>query len=572
MACVRRRRGRWIADFRDATGRRRWVTCRTKAEAEDVLAVEIPASRQRRYPVVEADITVAEYAERWLKLSSGLKPRTLQGYREKLDNHVLPAFGTLQVRRLHRGAIRTVLAEKLKAGLSIDSVRLIHATLRALLNAAVEDDLLRGNPAARLGRSLRLSTTPAERGERVRAFDREQLVRFLEAAGQKAPRLRPVFHLMSRTGLRVGEALGLQWTDISLDRGQLRVERAISTTGQVTTPKSGHGRTVDLSWAAVEELRDHLARKTEAGLARGAGGPSSWAFVEEKGKRPIPRATVSAGFARALRAAKLPSHFSPHSLRHTYASLLLAGGAPMAYVQEQLGHSTIKLTVDTYGRWAPKQGRWSLDILEREGGEASDSGRNLRSSRGLDTTEPLPAAVNAGRGSGSEERGAGPAMARVSRTIPNAGAKGISDDRTPSPRSSEPMAPCSNGAAGSRHRRERESEEGQPVTAPGGSEGPSGAPSAPRSTASKLGSVRPVAKRSEMVAGPERASECLTPSPTEPQPQATGVSGSSEVCGEGGIRTPGGAVQTPQQISNSPTPQPQKIPAHLNRTDDSEEP
>ena len=65
-----------------------------------------------------------------------------------------------------------------------------------------------------------------------------------------------------------------------------------------------------------------------------------------------------------LKAAELPGHFSSHSLRHTYASLLLAGGVSPAYVQEQLGHASIELTVGTYGRWLRKKAPGALDILD----------------------------------------------------------------------------------------------------------------------------------------------------------------------------------------------------------------
>ena len=72
-----------------------------------------------------------------------------------------------------------------------------------------------------------------------------------------------------------------------------------------------------------------------------------------------------------LKAAELPGHFSSHSLRHTYASLLLAGGVSPAYVQEQLGHASIELTVGTYGRWLRKKAPGALDILDGRCNEAA---------------------------------------------------------------------------------------------------------------------------------------------------------------------------------------------------------
>ena len=71
-----------------------------------------------------------------------------------------------------------------------------------------------------------------------------------------------------------------------------------------------------------------------------------------------------AGFARVLGEAKLPGHFTPHSLRHTFASLLLRDGVSPAYVQRQLGHSSIKLTVDLYGKWLPMANKAAVDRLD----------------------------------------------------------------------------------------------------------------------------------------------------------------------------------------------------------------
>src|SRR5262250_2871224 len=65
-----------------------------------------------------------------------------------------------------------------------------------------------------------------------------------------------------------------------------------------------------------------------------------------------------------LKKAKLPQHFTPHCLRHTYASILLADGVSPVYVQEQLGHATIELTVSTYGRWLKKKAPGALDRLD----------------------------------------------------------------------------------------------------------------------------------------------------------------------------------------------------------------
>jgi integrase len=314
-------------------------------------------------PVVDPNVTVKDYSARWLQLCGNLKPRSLSGYREKLNNHLLPALGSIRVRKLHRSQIKTLLAEKKAAGLAVDTVRLIHGTLRAMLNAAVEDAVIQTNPAAGLGRSMRLTRSKADRQENIRAMDREHLARFLAAVEAKTPRYYPLFFVMSRTGMRLGEALALKWDDLDVQKRELRVERALTTTGETGTPKSGHGRTVDLGASSCEVLRRLRAGATEGALKRGERlGP--WVWPGEDGE-PMPHVTAEAAFKRALKAAGLPGHFSPHSLRHSYASLLLADGVSPAYVQEQLGHASIELTVGTYGRWLRKKAPGAVDRLDR---------------------------------------------------------------------------------------------------------------------------------------------------------------------------------------------------------------
>jgi integrase len=245
MACIRKRRGKYVVDYRDALGVRRWATCETKREADSVLAKKV----QERHQGVRPDTrtTVAEYAERWLKiLGASVKPATVERY-EDLLAHILPTFGAAKVSRVRRAHIKAFLAEKMRSGLSRDSVRLIHATLRAMFNAAVEDELRPDNPAARLGKQLRLVLPPRARQEEVKAFTQDQLSSFLDTASAVEPSHATLFLTLARTGLRLGESLALQWDDLDLSRRELRVARSLSHDRSIDTPKSGHGRTVDLS-------------------------------------------------------------------------------------------------------------------------------------------------------------------------------------------------------------------------------------------------------------------------------------------------------------------------------------
>src|SRR5262249_47076932 len=154
-------------------------------------------------------------------------------------------------------------------GFARDTVRIMHATLRVMLNAAVDDGIILVNPADRLGRQLRLVLSKVTRQENIKALNRDQVARFLAATRENERRLFPLFLLLARTGLRLGEALALQWNDLDFAAREIRVERALFGR-EITTPKSGHGRTVDMSKQLAETLRhlqaSHKADKLRRGL------------------------------------------------------------------------------------------------------------------------------------------------------------------------------------------------------------------------------------------------------------------------------------------------------------------
>ena len=199
---------------------------------------------------------------------------------------------------------------------------------------------------------------------------RDQLAAFLTAA-RNAPtayqrRHYPLFLLLARTGMRLGEGLALQWDDVHFAEKEIRVAHTLSG-GRIEKPKSGHGRTVDMSEQLARVLlRLYVQRKTEA-LKRGWSTIPEWVFCTEAGTLPDD-SRVRKVMRKTLKAAGLSMHFSPHCLRHTFASLLLQQGESPAYVQRQLGHASIQLTVDTYGKWLPMGNKAAVNQPDEESG------------------------------------------------------------------------------------------------------------------------------------------------------------------------------------------------------------
>lgn len=119
--------------------------------------------------------------------------------------------------------------------------------------------------------------------------------------------------------------------------------------------------TDELGYAARHLLEYLLTERKAETLRRGCREMPTWVFCTSTGTM-LDKGNVV--FVRLLKRAKLPLHFSPHSLRHTFASLLLQQGERPVHVQRQLGHASIKLTVDTYGKWLPmgNRPRWTTSM------------------------------------------------------------------------------------------------------------------------------------------------------------------------------------------------------------------
>jgi integrase len=321
------------------------------------------------------DVALSEYVARWLEdVTPHLAPATVTNYRERLEGHVLPELGALPLREVTRPRIRALLTARLEAGHKPNSVRAIRAALSACLADAHEAGLIPDNPCLGIGRGARRRgerATGAEIYGRIRVMTAEQRDRLLAAAATHEPDWAPYFTLLAKAGLRPGEALALQVVDVDWSKAIARVERAW-VKGRIRPTKTHEARTVELSPACLEALALQRAHVRAAALERGGRRGISWLFPNSGGLRPRDLARAGKAFRRAAKKAKLAG-FTPYSLRHTWASLRLAAGAPITYVSAQLGHATPATTLRYYARWIPSADgrRW----VERDGRSWQSSGR-----------------------------------------------------------------------------------------------------------------------------------------------------------------------------------------------------
>jgi integrase len=369
---IRKRGSKWYV-FVNYHGRRKAKCVGTSRELAEQVRRQLEAKLALGdvgFLAEPAGLTFEQYSQRWLKQHAEveLKPSTVASYAQLLRLYVLPRFGALQVTAIERGQVKAFLGEwSAKGELSRNTLRLMLCTLRVILNHAVEDGVIDHNPAEKLGRF----TKTVKPNHQAQAMTRDEAEAFLTSATELCPDYHPLFLMAFRAGLRKGELLAVRWGDIQFgatedDNNRYILVQRNFVQGKFTTPKSKKSRRVDLSRElrrTLLELRDK--RMLEAMLTGRPSIADDLVFPSKAGTVVDPNNLVHYQFLPCLEHAGL-RRFRFHDLRHTFGSLLIQDGASLAYVKEQMGHSSIQITVDTYGHLIPGADINWIDGLDRK--------------------------------------------------------------------------------------------------------------------------------------------------------------------------------------------------------------
>jgi integrase len=328
----------WVLMWR-VGGRRVKRTVRgTRREAEAALTAALAARDKGGQRAIDTD-TFATHAAVWLESKrSRVEPATLIVYRQHLERRLVPAFGNLKLRQITRARVEAYLAQLDTAGeISHKTANESLGPLRQILARAVREGVIANNPAVSVDRDapLDLPYDPPP----IKPLTAPQARAYLEAAPLW---YRPMAEVLLGAGLRIGEAIALEWRDVDRDTSTLRIERAYKR-GLIGTPKGDRARAVAIDSHVLGVLREHR----QAQLA--AGARSTLVFASGAGTHRRPANVRERGHAQTLADAGLPSSVRLHDLRHTAATLWLAAGASVYFVQQQLGHADLQTTIGTYG-------------------------------------------------------------------------------------------------------------------------------------------------------------------------------------------------------------------------------
>jgi integrase len=326
--------------YRDPSGHERARSFLRRVDAQRFAAtVEADILRGEWADPRLAKTVLTEWSNRWLRTKASLKPKTLAGYESHLNAHVLPSFGTHELRHIDRMAVEEWVADLQMSGLGPSGVRQARQVLNSMMQLAVEAGYLLVNPVT----GVKVARQP----------DREML--FLSAAKVEllaASTPHPygtLVYLLAYGGLRWGEAAAIRRKRCDLLRSRIEVAESVTEPrGKLHfgPTKTYRRRTVVIPGFLSEFIAEHLARDV-------SDDPDALVFTTQEGK-PL----RNSNFRRrvwqpAVADAGLPDGLRIHDLRHTCASLLIAQGAHPKAVQVHLGHSSIAVTMDRYGHLFP---------------------------------------------------------------------------------------------------------------------------------------------------------------------------------------------------------------------------
>lgn len=324
----------------------------TKQEASDAMARDLSSLAEGT--VAATGIKVADYLQDWLtKSKSQLAPRTFATYEETCRLYIIPHIGHHRLSKLKPMQIENMY-EQLSQKLAPSTVHRAHRVLKRALNRAVRWGYLTRNPINQVD-------SPSNRSEERIILNPGQVMQVLDWLEARYPVTHLAAYLVVATGMRREEVAGLRWIDINQDPVEIdsdgtlawkinihRTRQRIKKTeiiGATKTYRSARPILVDEE--VFQVLRDWQKKHLHYAEMRGeAWDPDSFILQHLDGNFMDPN-TLSKDFRKAIKALKLPNA-SFYSLRHTHATYLLETNVSLKAVSERLGHSSTKLTADTY--------------------------------------------------------------------------------------------------------------------------------------------------------------------------------------------------------------------------------
>ena len=314
------------------------------AAGEVLSRADIKEQKAAAEKAAAAILTVKQYGERVFMPSKAItcSEHTRAYYQSALDHHIYPAFGSVKIPELTSAQISAFMLELQKDGLAHSTIIGIYITLNLLLKMAYMNDMIDRNPMDKVERPKQRKDTA--RADSVESYTAEELRRIIDCLENEPLKWRAYMRLLIDTGIRRGEACGLQWKYVDFAENTITVAENLCYTKEkgiyLAKPKNGKARTIDVDPAVMAYLRELRAQQAAHGI-------SAFVFTQDDSREPMHPQSPTRYMERFSRRYNV-EHLHPHKLRHSFASVAITNGADIASVSEKLGHADKSTTLRLY--------------------------------------------------------------------------------------------------------------------------------------------------------------------------------------------------------------------------------
>ena len=354
MACISKRRDRYVVDFYDNHGNRKRKTLKkgiTKARAREILRdIEDKLARGLYLPEERIPLFF-EVAKDWLEFKKlNIRKSTWFCMKGHTRNH-FEELNNLRVNLITTAVIEKWITSRQQDSMNISTLRKILVTLGQILAYSVRHKYLSHN-------SVRDAERPRGQGiiedKKIKVLTPEKIKALMDAVTNQ--KYHTLFRLAIMSGARQGELLGLKWSDIDWKASQVRIERTFNNQAWYVAKTKASKRRIDLGPAMMAELKQWKVACMPNNL--------NLVFPNESGQPMNHNNMVNRYFNPALFKAGI-DRIRFHDLRHTFASILIEQGENIKYIQSQLGHSTPTVTLNVYAHLMKSENQEAAVKLEK---------------------------------------------------------------------------------------------------------------------------------------------------------------------------------------------------------------
>lgn len=387
-----RSKGLYSFSYTDAFGKRKYLYSKT---LEDLRDKETELQRNKvdkleSYVMAKADINYV--FDRYIATKTELRSTTMTNYVYTYDRYVRKGFGRKRISDVRYSDVLTFYNALMEKGLSVSTVESVHSVLHPTFQLAVRDHILRSNPSDEVISEIKKKLKG--RPEPRHALTIEQQRAFLDYLEKpEYYRWKPLFVTMFGTGCRVGEIIGLRWTDLDFKNGSIsinhnvtyypRSEKGYKCEFKVSLPKTEAGtRTIPMLEKVEEALKLEKKNQKQYGYRSlvELDGMSGFIFCNRYGNlhnpasinREIKRIVDDYNAQEEVKAKRehrepvIVPRFSCHITRHTFCTRLCENETNVKVIQSVMGHKDIQTTLDIYAEVSEKKKKEAFDKLNND--------------------------------------------------------------------------------------------------------------------------------------------------------------------------------------------------------------